>query len=128
MHYIITNTVLMFYYICLYRLRDAHDVTPTFKTEALRLFSKADDIATKIQASVRSHRNDIATGGGNNSHKNDIATGSGTNSHRNDIATNGGNNSHRSVVDTGVDSKIATCRGDSYYHLITTSYIRLACN
>ena len=35
----------------------------------------ADDIATKKQVSIRSHRNDIATGGGNNSHKNDIATG-----------------------------------------------------
>ena len=31
-----------------------------------------------------------------------------------------GNNSHRSDIDTGVDSIIATCRGDSYYHLIAT--------
>ena len=44
----------------------------------------------KKQVSIRSHRNDIAPGGGNNSHKNDIATG-------------GGNNSHRSDIDTGVD-------------------------
>ena len=73
----------------------------------------ADDIATEKQVSIRSHRNDIATGDGNNSHKNDIATGGGTNSHRNDIATGGGNNSHRSDIDTGVDSIIATCRGDT---------------
>ena len=63
-----------------------------------------DDIATEKQVSIRSHRNDIATGGG----------GGGTNSHRNDIATGGGTNSHRSDIDTGVDSIIATCRGDSY--------------
>ena len=34
----------------------------------------ADDIATEKQVSIRSHRNDIATGGGTNSHRNDIAT------------------------------------------------------
>ena len=62
----------------------------------------------------------LPPGGGTNSHRNDIATGGGTNSHRNDIATGGGNNSHRSDIDTGVDSIIATCRGDSYYHLIAT--------
>ena len=56
----------------------------------------ADDIATKKQVSIRGHRNDIAT------------------------STGGGNNSHRSDIDTGVDSIIATCRGDSYYHLIAS--------
>ena len=56
----------------------------------------------------------LPPGGGTNSR--------GTNSHRNDIATGGGNNSHRSDIDTGVDSIIATCRGDSYYHLIATIY------
>ena len=55
----------------------------------------------------------LPPGGGTNSHRNDIATGGGTNSHRNDIATSGGNNIHRSDIDTGVDSIIATCRGDS---------------
>ena len=42
----------------------------------------ADDIATEKQVSMRSHKNDIATGGGTN----------------------------RSDIDTGVDSIIATCR------------------
>ena len=50
-----------------------------------------------------------------------LPPGGGTNSHRNDIATgDGDNNSHRSDIDTGVDSIIATCSGDSYYHLIAT--------
>ena len=52
-----------------------------------------------------------------------LPPGGGTNSHRNDIATGGGNNSHRSDIDTSVDSMIATCRGDSYYHLIATIYV-----
>ena len=34
----------------------------------------AKDIDTKKQVSLRSHRSDIATGGGNNSHRSDIVT------------------------------------------------------
>ena len=40
-----------------------------------------------MQVSIRSQRNDVATGGGTNSHRNVD-----------------GNNSHRSDIDTGVDS------------------------
>ena len=53
-----------------------------------------DDITTKKQVSIRSHRNDIATSGGKNSHKNDIATSG--------------------------DSIIATCRGR---YVATTTYM-----
>ena len=66
------------------------------------IYYKAEDIATEKQVSIRSHRIDIATGGGANSHRNDIDTGGGTNSHRNDIDTGGGTNSHKSDIDTGL--------------------------
>ena len=69
-------------------------------------YDMANDIATEKQVSIKSHRNDIATGGGNN-----IAT-------KMILPPGGGTNSHRSDIDTGVDSIIATCRGDSYYHYI----------
>ena len=34
----------------------------------------AEDIDTKKEVSLRSHRSDITTGGGNNSYRSDIAT------------------------------------------------------